>query len=397
MTAKVETRMPPSKRSGALGVSGIRQIFERAQKIPGAIRLEFGEPDFDTPENIKQAAFRAIAQGKTKYTSSSGIPELRKAVSDKLSRENAVYYDHLKEIVIAAGATSALYLSFIATLDQSDEILVPNPGWATYVYAINLVGAKPVPYPLRESNGYAFPADEVEKLVTPRTRAILINSPSNPTGAVFSRKDMESIAEFAIKHNLFVISDEVYEKFLYSGGPTRNEHITIASLREMKERTVTVNSMSKTYAMTGWRIAYAAASPEIVDAMVKVNASSSSCVSSISQYAALEALTGPQNSVKKMISAYAERRDALVKGLNDIRGFQCQVPSGAFYAFPNIKGTSLSSYDLAMKILESAHVATVPGNAFGSEGEGYLRVSYSNSLENITHALSAIKRTLETN
>src|SRR5487761_450451 len=384
--------MEASKRTESLGVSGIRQIFDRAQTIPDVIRLEFGEPDFDTPENIKQAAERAIAQGLTKYTPSAGIMALRNSISEKLNRENNVFYDASKEIVDTAGATASFNFSLLATLDVGEEILVPNPGWATYVHAVHLVGAKPIMYSLKESSGYNFVREEAQKLVTSKTRAILINTPSNPIGSIFSGKQIQSIADFAIENNLYVLSDEVYEKFVYSDPGEKGVHVSIASLPQMKERTVTFNSMSKTYAMTGWRIGYAASNPEVGSAMTKINSAASSCVSTIAQYAALEALTGPQESVKRMISAFRMRRDLLVRGLNKIGGFRCAVPRGAFYTFPNISGTGFNSFDLGMKILEEAHVATEPGSAFGSEGEGYLRVAYANSAENIERALDRIAK-----
>ncbi len=382
-----------SHRSQTLGLSGIREIFEKAQTIPDVIRLEFGEPDFDTPSNIKEAAIRAINSGYTKYSSSAGVLDLRKAVSEKLKKENSVDYDASREVVITAGATSAINLALLATLDSGDEILVPDPGWASYVHAVKLVGAKPVLYPLQESETFQFNPDIVEELVSPNTKAILINTPANPMGSVFSRKSIQAIAELSLRHNLYVISDEVYEKFLYQDeGFT--EHVSIASLNEMKERTVTINALSKTYAMTGWRIGYAAANDTIAGAMIRINAAASSCVSTITQYAALEALTGPQDSVARMISAFAERRRILVNGLNKFNGFKCSMPRGAFYAFPNVAGTGYNSKDLAMKILNESHVATVPGSAFGNQGEGYLRVAYANSVENIQQALDRMKKIL---
>lgn len=387
--------MEASKRTQALGVSGIRQIFEKAQTIPDVIRLEFGEPDFDTPENIKQAAVRAIAQGLTKYTPSAGVMELRKAISEKLKRENSVYYDPSKEIVVTAGATAGLNVSLLATLDPGDEILVPNPGWATYVHAVQLIGASPIMYALKESSHYSFVREEVQGLVTEKTRAILINTPSNPIGSIFQRKQIESISEFAIENNLYVLSDEVYEKFLYPEQGSIEEHVSVASMPEMKERTVTFNSMSKTYAMTGWRIGYAASNPAVSSAMTKINSAASSCISTIAQYAALEALNGPQEAVKSMISTFRRRRDMMVRGLNEIEGLRCPMPRGAFYTFPNISLTGLNSFDLAMKILNEAHVATVPGSAFGSEGEGYLRIAYANSAENIERALARIAKVMK--
>ncbi len=389
-----QTKPTASKRSQALGVSGIRDIFEKAHKIPNVVRLEFGEPDFDTPENIKQAAIRAITEGHTKYTSSAGIPELRKAVSEKLEKDNKIHYEASKEVVVTAGATAALNLALQATLDPHEEILVPDPGWATYVHSVQLVGATPVMYPLKESMGYRIVREDIERLITRGTRAILINSPSNPIGSILSRSDVQAIADLAREHNLFVLSDEVYEKFVYPDPGTHREHVSIASLPGMKERTVTFNSMSKTYSMTGWRIGYAASSAELSSAMIKANSAASSCVSTIAQYAALEALTGSQDSVRKMISVFKDRRDLLVRGLNEIGGFKCSTPSGAFYAFPNISETGLTSLNLAMKILEEAHVATVPGSAFGSEGEGHLRIAYANSTENIKEALERISKVM---
>ena len=389
------SNLQSSERSRQIGLSGIREIFEKAQKISDVIRLEFGEPDFDTPNNIKEAGIRAINSGKTKYTSSAGLPELRSAISTKLSHENGVYYDPKSEIVVTAGATSALNLAFLSAVDAGDEILIPDPGWATYSHAVQIVGARPIPYALHEEDGYQFRSDTVEKLVSARTRAILITSPSNPTGAILPKSNIEEIAKFAIERNLFVVSDEVYEKFLYRDrGKTEAQHVSIASLPEMKERTVTVNAFSKTYAMTGWRLGYAAAPEALATAMTKINATQGSCVSSISQYAALEALTGPQDSVSKMISAFAKRREVLVSGLNELPGFVCPMPEGAFYAFPNISETGLNSHSLAMKIVENAHVAVVPGSAFGRQGENHLRLAYANSLENIQEALSRIKKIL---
>jgi aminotransferase len=380
----------PSRRSRKLGVSGIRVIFERAQSIPDVIRLEFGEPDFDTPKNIKDAAISAISAGKTKYTSGSGIPELRKAISKKLESENAVYYDPAKEVIATAGATAGLNLALLATLDEGDEILIPNPGWATYEYAVSLVGANAIPYDLESSSGYSFPRDEVEALISPKTKAILINSPSNPMGSVYLRKDIEAIADLARDRDLTVVSDEVYEKFLYTEESPALSHLSISSLPEMRERTVTINSFSKTYAMTGWRIGYVAANEALAQAMAKINTAAASCISSISQYAALEAISGPQDSVREMIDTYRKRRVSIVRRLNEIEGFHCEMPRGAFYAFPDIRETGKSSIDLTMMILEKAHVATVPGSAFGSKGEAHLRLAYANSLANIELAMDKI-------
>ena len=298
-----ESKVEPSQRSKTLGLSGIRQIFERAQKIPDIIRLEFGEPDFDTPENIKAAAIEAIRKGKTKYTSSSGIPELRSAVASKLKAENSISYDPSTEVVVTTGATSAIHLALLAVLDPGEEILVPDPGWATYSHSVNISGANPVPYALKESSDYTFEREKAEKLVTAKTKAILINSPSNPIGSVLSRKSLQDLSDFVQEHKLFVLSDEVYEKFLYQD-VGENRHISIGSLPGMRERTVTINAFSKTYAMTGWRIGYAAAPEPILSAMIKINSAENSCVYTITQYAEIESLTDYQHSVKRMITAF---------------------------------------------------------------------------------------------
>jgi aminotransferase len=388
-----EQKKRASQRTRGMGLSGIRAIFERAQAIPDVIRLEFGEPDFDTPENIKLAAIRAIEQGKTKYSSSAGILELREAISDKLSRENKIDYDPKKEIVVTNGATAAIYNALLSTVDQGDEVLIPNPGWATYAHSVKISGATPVGYSLRPESGFSFERENVQKLVSPRTRAILINTPSNPIGSVLSRRQINEIAEFAVENDLFVISDEVYEKFVYADDSRKIEpHFSIASMEGMKERTVTVNSMSKTYAMTGWRIGYAAASEEVAQAMTRANAAANSCISTVAQYASVEALTGSQDSVLKMITEFRRRRDMLVRLLNELDGFSCRMPEGAFYVFPKISGFGMNSSEFAMYILETAHVALIPGSAFGSEGEGHLRIAYANSFEKIEEAVERIRK-----
>jgi aspartate/methionine/tyrosine aminotransferase len=395
MSLEQKLRLAPSKRAQSLGLSGIREIFEKAQKIHDVIRLEFGEPDFDTPDNIKAAAIRAIEKGYTKYSSSAGMPELRNAISSKLKRENGINYDPSNEIVVTAGATAALNAAFLATVDFGDEILVPDPGWATYVHGVKLVGAKPVLYPLKESLEYEIEREDLEGLITPNTKAILINTPSNPMGSILSRNNLDMVAELAIRYDLFVISDEVYEKFLYDDSGA-NEHVSIGSLKEMKDRTITINAFSKTYAMTGWRIGYAASNAPIAGAMTKIVAAAASCVSTIAQYAGLEALTGPQESVSRMIAAFDKRRRVLVSGLNRFKGFSTSMPKGAFYAFPNTSETRMGSRDLAMKIVDEAHVAVVPGSAFGEKGESHIRLAYANSVENIEEALSRMEKILPT-
>jgi aspartate/methionine/tyrosine aminotransferase len=371
-------------------LSGIREIYEKAQSIPDVIRLEFGEPDFDTPAYIKQAAFEALSKGETKYTSSFGISELRQSVAEKMARENGVNCSG-KNVVITAGATSALSLSVLAALNPKDEILIPNPGWANYVPISRIGGATSIGYPLLEKDNFNVNVENVRKLVNTRSRMILINSPSNPTGAVIDEEDLKALGELAEKHDLLILSDEVYEKFVYDG----EKHVSIASFPKFKDRTITVNSLSKTYAMTGWRIGYAVAPEELAEAMGRLNGSTNSCAASMTQYAAVAALRGPQDSVARMVEAFRRRRGVVVDGLREISELSCSPPKGAFYVFVNIGKTGMDSFSLSMKLLEQGHVATVPGSAFGSLGEGYIRIAYANSEENLKMALEKIKAVLQ--
>jgi aspartate/methionine/tyrosine aminotransferase len=381
--------MALSRRVQSIGLSGIREINILLQQIPDVIRLEYGEPDFSPPEHVKRAAIEAIIQGKGKYVLSIGIPELREAISNKLKLENRIEYSP-NEIAVTHGANAAIHYSLEAIIDEGDEVLIPDPGWANYEPAVKAVGGKPVFYPLYEEDNFEPKVENIEKLVTEKTKAIIINSPNNPTGAVYSRKTLEKIANFALQHNLYVLSDEVYEKFIYD---PFFEHVSIASLNdEIKEKTLTINSFSKTYAMTGWRIGYVAGPREIIEAIAKLISAEESCVNEISQYAALAALKGPQDFVKNMVNTFAVRRNFLINAINEIRGFKCFVPRGAFYLFVNIKELKIDSYSLAIKILKEARVATVHGSAFGKHGEGYLRLSYSASLNELEKAVERISR-----
>jgi aspartate/methionine/tyrosine aminotransferase len=371
-------------------LSGIREIYEKAQSIAGVIRLEFGEPDFDTPAHIKQAASNALDRAETKYTSSFGISALRTAVAEKMVRENGVKCSS-DNVVITTGATSALSLSVLAVLNPEDEILIPNPGWANYVPISSIGGAKSIGYPILEEDGFNVNVENVRALITPRTKMILINSPSNPSGGVIKEEDLLALGELAENHNLLILSDEVYEKFVYDG----EKHVSLASFPRFSDRVITVNSFSKTYAMTGWRIGYVVAPVELAEAIGRLNGSTNSCTASMTQYAALAALTGPQDCVTKMVEVFKKRRDVIIDGLKEIKQLSCSPPKGAFYAFVNNKKTKMDSLTLALKILEKGHVATVPGSAFGSYGEGYIRLAYANSEENLKLALSRIKSTIE--
>jgi len=379
--------MSLSSKARALGLSGIREINELLQKIPDVIRLEYGEPDFDPPEYVKNAAIDAIIKGRAKYVSSAGLPELREAISEKLKKENNITYEP-SEVVVTNGANAAIHYSLETIVNEGEEVLIPDPGWANFEHAVKAVGAKPKFYPLYEENDFEPQIDDIEKLIGEKTKAIIINSPNNPTGAVYSRKVIENIANLALQHNLFVLSDEVYEKFIYGTDANRISHVSIASLNEeIKQKTITINSLSKSYAMTGWRIGYAGGPKEVIDGIAKFISAEESCVNAISQYAAIAALKGPQDFTKKMVQEFSERRKILINGFSKAKGIKYASPRGAFYLFVNVKELGIDSYSLAIKILKEAHVAVVHGSAFGKNGEGYLRLSYAASVKDLEEAL----------
>jgi aminotransferase len=367
--------------------SGIRVIFEKASKIPGAIRMEVGEPDFDTPRYIGQAAKKAIDDGATHYTSIAGMPELRQAISDKLKKENGVDADPSTEIAVVPGAGAAIYLSILGTTNPGDEVMIPDPGWTHYEACVRLAGGIPVRYPTLESSDFRPDLEETEKLVSKKTKSILLNTPSNPTGAVLDEKDVKSIADIASSEDLLVISDEVYEKIIYDGAKNHS----IASLPGMKQRTVTVNALSKTYAMTGWRLGYAAAPPEVTAQTTKLSLYASGCASSIAQVAAITALSGPQQDVERMQREYSKRRMMIADRLNEMPGVTCHRPAGAFYAFPRFDLGGMNSFDTSMFLLENAKVATVPGSSFGALGENHIRFSFATSVARIEEAMDRIE------
>lgn len=378
-----------SERARSVSLSGIRVIWEKALRMKDVIRLEIGEPDFDTPLNIKDAAVEALKAGHTHYTPSAGVLELRKAVSEKLKRENNIDANPEDEVVITAGACAAINLAIFSTVNPGEEVLVPEPGWPHYEPDVILAGGIPVKYQAKEENGFLPDVDELKKKISKKTKMIILNSPNNPTGAVYDYRTLREIADLAAQHKMLILSDEVYEKFIFDDV----KHYSIASFsEEIKNLTITVNALSKTYAMTGWRIGYAAANKEIIAQMVKLNLYMNTCANSIAQIAAIEALRGPQDEVVKMREEYKRRRDILVKGLNEIDGFKCIVPKGAFYCFPNIAEFGINSFDFSIFLLENARVSTVPGSAFGKGGEGHLRISFTNSAENIIKAIERIRR-----
>ena len=380
-------------RMEMLPFSEIRLMLEKATQLQkqgkDIIHIEIGRPDFDTPQVIKQAAYDSIARGNVFYTSNYGSPELRKAIAEKLQRDNHIAYEP-EEILVTIGVGEGTYAAVAAFLEPGDEILVPNPIWLNYIHVPNFFGAVPVSYDLKEENDFQIDMEQLKSLITPKTKMLVINTPGNPTGTVQSRETLEALAKLAIEHDLIVLSDEIYEKLVYGGA----EHISIASLPGMKERTITLNGFSKCYSMTGWRLGYAAAPREFIQAMVRVHHYINTCASSFVQEAGITALEKAEPDVQEMVKEYARRRDYMVQALNDIPGVHCKTPGGAFYVFANIKSFGLSSNEMADYLLEQAGIATVAGSAFGTQGEGYIRLSYACSYERIVEGMARMKDAL---
>lgn len=381
-----------SQRANMVPWSGVRKMFNYAQKYSDVINLSLGEPDFDTPQHIIKAAIEAMKKGYTHYTPNAGLIEFREAVAEKLRKENGIDVDPETEVIATVGAMGALSLAMLTVVNPGDEVLIPNPGFASYEAQVILAEGKPVSYALNEDEGFDINAEEIAGLITNKTRAILVNTPSNPTGSVLSEKSLKKIAEIAIENDLLVISDEAYEAITYDNF----RHVSIASLPDMKDRTISIFSFSKTYAMTGWRIGFAAANEEIIRQMTKLQEHLAAHPSSISQMAAIAALRGPKDHIKKIVKEYSERRELIMEELAEIPEIKCFKPQGAFYVFPNIKAFKMSSEDFAMHILEKARVIIVPGTAFGNNGEGYVRISYAASKEEISRAMTRMKQALKT-
>jgi len=359
------------------------------KKGKSIIHLEIGEPDFDTPENIKKAGIVAIQEGYTHYAPSQGLPELREAVASYISATRQIDVSP-DEVVITPGGKDVIFYSMMALLKSGDEVIVQNPGYYPYETDAKLFGADVVPLPLLEENDFSFGREQFKKLITPRTKLITIISPANPTGNIFSQEDLEVIAEEAIKNDIYVLSDEIYSRIVYEG-----EFRSIASIPGMKKRTIILDGFSKTYAMTGWRLGYSVSDKTIAKIFNKFLVSSNSCVAAFTQIAGIEALTGPQDAVEKMNAEYRKRKDLVAKGLNEINGISCRMPEGAFYVFPNIKKFGVSSNEFALYLLDEAGVAVIPGSTFGETGEGYIRISYANSMDNLKEALNRIKKSTE--
>ncbi|MDP2916575.1 MAG: aminotransferase class I/II-fold pyridoxal phosphate-dependent enzyme [Dehalococcoidia bacterium] len=386
MTTRSKNNSLISQRAIQISPSGIRKFFDIIASMDGVISLGVGEPDFVTPWHIREAAIYSMEKGYTMYTSNSGTPELREALSRQLSDAYGLQYDPFGELLITAGVSEALDLAMRAILDTGDEVIIPDPCYVSYRACVILAGGTPVMVPTTEQDGFEISAEDIESRITPRTKAILIGYPANPTGAVLPKEKLSKIAAVARRHNLLVISDEIYSRLVYGVN-----HTCFASLPGMKENTILLGGFSKAYAMTGWRVGYAAANREIIAAMTKIHQYTMLCASIMGQAAALEALKSGEKHVREMVADYDRRRKVMVKGLNSI-GLPCFEPKGAFYAFPSIKSTGMNSEEFTEKLLIEEKVAAVPGSAFGQCGEGYIRCCYATSLPDIEEALSRMKR-----
>ncbi|HEY87805.1 MAG TPA: aminotransferase class I/II-fold pyridoxal phosphate-dependent enzyme [Dehalococcoidia bacterium] len=375
-----------SQRVEQLSPSGIRKFFDLLASMEGVISLGVGEPDFVTPWHIREAAIYSLEKGYTMYTSNLGMPELRQELSRYLKDNYELEYDPNSELLITVGVSEALDLAMRAILNPVDEVIMPDPHYVAYDSCVILSGGTPIMVPTNQENNFEISAADIEARVTSKTKAILIGYPANPTGAVMSKHKLADIAEVARRHQLLVISDEIYAKLVYGV-----EHTCFATLPEMKERTILLGGFSKVYAMTGWRVGYAAATKEVIAAMIRIHQYTMMCAPTMGQVAAIEALKSGEDSVTKMVEDYNKRRLVIVKGLKDI-GLTCFEPQGAFYAFPSIKGTGMSSEQFTERLLIEEKVAVVPGSAFGQCGEGYVRCCYATSLADIEEALSRMKR-----
>ncbi len=382
-------RNPLSERITDIPFSGIRKFFDIAAEMKDVISLGVGEPDFDTPWHIRDEGIYALEKGRTAYTSNAGLKELKIEIAKYLKRRFEVTYDYEKEMMITVGGSEAIDMALRAMLDPGDEVLIPQPSYVSYMPCTVLANGTPVIINLKEENDFRLTARELEEAITPNTKILVLPFPNNPTGAIMERKDLEAVAKVVIEHDLYVISDEIYAELTYL-----DEHVTIASLPGMRERTVLINGFSKAYSMTGWRLGYACAPEEILEQMLKIHQYAIMCAPTNSQYAAVEAVRNGDEDVKKMREEYNGRRRYLVKRLRDM-GLNCFEPYGAFYAFPCIKQFHMTSDEFATRMLQEEKVVVVPGTAFGECGEGFLRISYAYSLSKLKEALDRMEGFIE--
>src|ERR1700732_5348618 len=388
MSHAVQFELRLAKRMSRLGTETAFEVLNRARELErqgkDVIHLEIGEPDFDTPDNVIQSAVDALHAGWTHYGPSAGLPELRKAIADEVSQSRGVRVQP-EEVVVVPGGKPIIFFSILALVEEGDEVIYPNPGFPIYESMINYLGAKAVPIRLREEMDFRLDVGELEGLINDRTKLIILNSPQNPTGDVLTELDTTRIARAIDDRNIIVWSDEIYSRLIFEG-----EHHSIMSVDGMKERCILLDGFSKTYAMTGWRMGYGVMRADLATHVARLMTNSNSCTATFTQIAGIEALRGPQESVEAMCAEFQKRRDVMVAGLNQIKGFSCRLPKGAFYVFPNIKGSGWPSKKLADALLDDAGVAALSGTAFGDFGEGYLRFSVANSIENIEKALDRV-------
>ena len=386
--------MKLAERMNRIGVETAFEVLVRARALEAQgrdiIHLEIGEPDFDTPRHIVEAAKTALDQGWTHYGPTQGLPELRDVIAKYISgtRKIEVGPEHVS---VVPGGKPIIFFPMIALLEPGDEVIYPNPGFPIYESAIDFVGAKSVPIQLKEENEFRINIDDLKKLITKKTRLLILNSPQNPTGGILTEADIRAIADLAIKHDFMVLSDEIYDQIIYDGFTP----LSISTIPGMQERTIILDGFSKTYAMTGWRLGFGVMPVELAAHVTRLQINSTSCTASFSQIAAIEALTGPRQDVQKMVKEFERRRNLIVDGLNAIDGIRCHKPHGAFYVFPNITGTGRSSRELADMLLTEAGVACLSGTSFGKFGEGFLRFSYANSVPNIEKAVARVAKAVE--
>jgi aspartate aminotransferase len=387
-TTQYELRL--AGRMSRLGTETAFEVLNKARALErqgkSIVHLEIGEPDFDTPANVVEAGIDALRQGWTHYGPSAGLPELRQALAEYVSRTRGVKVSS-DEVVVVPGGKPIIFFTILALIDEGDEVIYPNPGFPIYESMIHYVGGRAVPIRLREERDFSLDVNELATLINDRTRLIILNSPENPTGGVLERRDIEQIAKLIGDRNIMVLSDEIYSRLLFDGG----QHFSIMSVPGMQERTILLDGFSKTYAMTGWRMGYGVMRADLATHMTRLMTNSNSCTASFTQVAGIEAIRGNQASVDHMRDEFQRRRDVFVAGLNKIKGFSCRMPKGAFYVFPNVTKTGWKSKALADALLEQAGVAALSGTAFGEFGEGYLRFSVANSLENLQQALDRIE------
>ena len=366
--------------------SGIRKFFDLVSEMKDAISLGVGEPDFDTPWHIRDEGIYALEQGKTFYTSNAGLKELREEICNYQKRTQGIEYNPLSEVLVTVGGSEAIDIGLRAMINQGDEVVIPQPAYVSYYPCALLSGAKPVIINLKSENDFRLTSDELISVLTPSTRVLILPFPNNPTGAIMERGDLEKIARICIEKDIYVLSDEIYSALTYKG-----KHVSIASLEGMKERTVLINGFSKAYAMTGWRLGYACGPVDIIKQMTKIHQFAIMCAPTTSQYAAIEALKNGDDDVRLMRGAYNQRRRFLMNAFKEMN-LECFEPYGAFYVFPCIKEFGMTSEEFATKFLEEERVAAVPGSAFGDSGEGYLRISYAYSIENLKEAMARLAR-----